>query len=204
MYFYKKGLFALFLALIFKNLTNMEEKEKKELGIGSRVRHKEYGDGVVIQSKLEYYLITFIQIGARKIAKIYEGLEIIEDIEPADDMVSFDQIENSLINILRRFSDIHETVNIADKWKNGKIIFEPGDKNVKGYEMPIDTFFHKIVMVRDRLRVMEQRINSSEKLEDDEKVDLQQYITRIYGSLTSFNILFKNKLDNFIGERSGK
>jgi len=176
--------------------------EQKELGIGSRVRHKEYGAGVVILSKLDYYIITFIEFGQRKIAKIYEGLEIIEDIEPADDMVSFEQIENSLINILRRFTDIQETVNIADKWKNGKIIFEPGDKSLKGYEMPIDTFFHKIVMVRDRLRVMEQRINANEKMDDADKVDLEQYITRIYGSLTSFNVLFKNKLDNFIGEKT--
>jgi hypothetical protein len=68
--------------------------------------------------------------------------------------------------------------------------------------MPIDTFFHKIVMVRDRLRVMEQKINSSKNLDDQEKVDLQQYITRIYGSLTSFNVLFKNKSDQFVGERS--
>lgn len=67
-------------------------------------------------------------------------------------------------------------------------------------EFPIETFFHKIVMVRDRLRVMEQKINSSKNLSDEEKVDLQQYITKIYGSLTSFNILFADKEDFFVGE----
>jgi len=76
----------------------------------------------------------------------------------------------------------------------------PGEAGLKPKEIPIETFFHKIVMLRDRLRVMEQRINASD-LSDEEKVNLQQYITRIYGSLTTFNILFKNKEDNFVGEK---
>ena len=78
---------------------------------------------------------------------------------------------------------------------------QPGDENLKASELPIDKFFHKITMVRDRLRVMEQKINSS-NLEEQEKIDLQQYITRCYGSLTSFNVLFKLKTQQFIGQKS--
>ena len=81
------------------------------------------------------------------------------------------------------------------------MILKPGSEEMKAKEMPIETFFHKIVMVRDRIRVMEQRINSSQ-LSDEEKVNLQQYITRIYGSLTSFNVLFKHKEDYFVGDKS--
>lgn len=99
--------------------------ENKTLGIGSRVKHPEYGTGVVIQTKLDFYLITFIELGTRKIAKSYQSLEIIDELEASDDLISFEQIEQSLINILRRFSDIQETVHIADKWKNGKIILQP-------------------------------------------------------------------------------
>ncbi|MEX0316120.1 MAG: hypothetical protein AB3N18_18215, partial [Allomuricauda sp.] len=117
------------------------------------------------------------------------------------DTVSFFDVERSLVKILEKWSDTHEKEALADKWKGGKLILEP-TAELAAKEMPIDTFFHKIVMVRDRIRVMEQKINSSKNLDDQEKIDLQQYITRIYGSLTTFNVLFKNKSDQFVGERS--
>ena len=79
----------------------------------------------------------------------------------------------------------------------------PGDEGLKPKEIPIETFFHKIVMLRDRLRVLEQNINSNGKLSDEDKVNLQQYITRCYGSLTTFNVLFDRKEDWFVGEKKG-
>jgi len=172
--------------------------EQHTLGIGSRLRHPEFGSGVIIQVKHDAYLITFIDSGLKEIAKSFPSFEIIEANEPSTDLVSFEDMERSLIKILRQFADIQETVPIADKWRGGRMAMYPGNTDLKPYEMPIGNFYHKIVMVRDRLRVMEQKINAS-KLEEDEKIELQQYITRIYGSLTSFNILFKYKEDNFIG-----
>lgn len=82
------------------------------------------------------------------------------------------------------------------------MILKPGNESLKEKEIPIDQFFHKIVMIRDRVRVMEQRINAASGLDDEEKVSLQQYITRIYGSLTSFNVLFADKEDYFVGDKS--
>lgn len=169
------------------------------LGIGSRVKHKEYGAGVVIQSKSNSYIITFIEHGNREILKSYAGLEVIDLLEPPDDLVSMEMIEQALIKILRNFSDIQETVPIADKWKGGKLILQPSNNDLKPYELPIANFFNKIIMLRDRLRVLEQKVNAS-NLPDEDKIAIQQYITRCYGSLTSFNILFKSKGDIFVGE----
>ena len=82
------------------------------------------------------------------------------------------------------------------------MILQPGDSSLKPKEVPIDVFFHKIVMLRDRLRVLEQQINAHKVLTDEEKINLQQYVTRIYGTLTTFNVLFRNKEDWFIGDKS--
>ena len=84
------------------------------------------------------------------------------------------------------------------------MLLQPFDKTLKPKEIPMEDFFHKIVMLRDRLRVLEQNINSNKKLSDEEKVNIQQYITRCYGSLTTFNVLFKYKEDYFVGDKSGK
>ena len=154
----------------------------------------------MIQVSSEAYEITFIEHGTRKIMRDYEGIETIEAVETPSDMVTYEKIEKSLIRVLHRFSDLQETVPLGVKWTGGKIVMYPGEQGLKEKEIPMETFFHKIVMVRDRLRVLEQKLNASE-LTDQEKVEMQQYITRIYGSLTTFNVLFKNKDDQFAGER---
>jgi hypothetical protein len=94
------------------------------------------------------------------------------------------------------------SAKIADKWIGGKIILRPGKPGLQEKEIPIDGFFHKIVMLRDRLRVLEQQINTNEKLTEPDKLQIQQYITRCYGTLTTFNILFKEQKDQFVGQKS--
>lgn len=174
----------------------MEEK----LGVGSRVKHPSYGDGVIIGVDVAAYRVTFMLYGIKNVGKNYDNWEIIEAI-PAAEEISFTAAEKSLSKILNLWLGSVQVVELGDKWDQGMMILKPADESLKPKEIPIETFFHKIVMVRDRLRVMEQRINSS-NLSDEEKVNLQQYITRIYGSLTTFNVLFKYKEDSFVGEKS--
>ncbi len=177
--------------------------EENILGIGSRVQHPQFGKGVIIQVRTDAWEITFIENGTRVIQRNFEGLKVIEAVETPTEMVTYEKMEKSLIRLLRRFSDIQETVALGSRWTGGRMVLYPGDTSLKEKEIPIESFFHKIVMVRDRLRVMEQRVNAS-ALSDEDKVNIQQYITRIYGSLTSFNVLFKDKADYFIGDKGDK
>ena len=124
--------------------------------------------------------------------------------DTADDQVSFSDVERIFTNIIKKYADIQETVPMHGKWVGGKVTLQPANASMKPKEIPMDVFFNKIVMVRDRLRVMEQRINAHDKLTEEDKINLQQYLTRIYGSLTTFNVLFKDDEDHFVGEKGGK
>ncbi|HLF64495.1 MAG TPA: hypothetical protein VI603_12115 [Saprospiraceae bacterium] len=168
------------------------------LGVGSRVHHPAYGDGVIIRLHQAAYDVCFMTYGIKPVGKDYTAWDVLEEI-PAEEPITYTDAEKSLMRILRQWSDISEVVPIGDRWAGGTIILRPKDPGLKEKEIPIEIFFHKIVMMRDRLRVMEQRINSSH-LSTEDKINLQQYITRIYGSLTTFNILFKNKDHLFKGE----
>lgn len=170
------------------------------LGVGSRVKHPDHGAGVVVAVHKRAYDICFIEKGIKAVLKDAH-LEIIEALE-SEYSVSFSEAEDALIKILREWSDVTEIIHIADKWEGGTMLLQPSDKSLQGKEIPIETFFHKIVMLRDRLRVMEQKINANNKMTDADKVEMQQYITRIYGSLTTFNVLFKLKADYFVGDSS--
>jgi hypothetical protein len=172
----------------------------KLLGIGSRINHAEYGKGVVTNVSSKEYWVTFIDGGLETIA-INSEFEVIEVAENEVDTISLYDVEQSLLSILNKWNGLGEPVAIGDKWKGGNMKLVPGQAGLAHKDVPIDVFFHKIVMLRDRLRVMEQKINAS-NLEEIEKVELQQYITRIYGSLTTFNILFKSQNDYFVGEKT--
>ncbi len=178
------------------------ETEQLNLGIGTRLQHTQFGPGVIVGVRYASYLISFINHGIREVDKTDNHLDeiIAENVTAEVETVS--EVERSLLKILRQWGGMQETVPLGEKWIGGTLALQTADKSLKPKEIPIDDFFHKIVMLRDRLRVLEQNINSHKKLNDEDKVNLQQYITRCYGSLTTFNVLFKNKEQWFVGEKS--
>lgn len=175
--------------------------DQLNLGIGTRLQHTQHGPGVIVGVRYATYLISFINVGVKEIEKTDTSLDEIIPENVTIEVETISEVEKSLLKILRMWGEVSEVVPLGDRWKGGTMLLQPADKTQKPKEVPVDIFFHKIVMLRDRLRVMEQQINAHKILSDEEKVNLQQYITRIYGTLTTFNVLFKNKEHWFVGEK---
>ena len=178
--------------------------DQTTLGIGTRLQHTQFGPGVIVGIRFATYLISFINHGIKEIDKTDQHLDEIIPENVTEEIETHSEVEKSLLKILRLWGGLTEPVPLGDRWRNGMMFLQPADKTQKPKEIPIDIFFHKIVMLRDRLRVLEQNINAHKQLSDEDKVNLQQYITRIYGSLTTFNVLFKNKEQWFIGEKGSR
>jgi hypothetical protein len=176
------------------------------LNVGTRIDHDRYGEGVIGKVNMVSYDVYFARGGKIEILKSNKDFKVLESIDNESPQVNIDvsAFQSLIVQSLDKFGMLQEVVPLGEKYTGGKLIIQPASNALQPKEIPIETFFHKIVMLRDRLRVLEQNINSHPKLTDEEKVDLQQYITRIYGSLTTFNILFKNKEQYFVGAGSEK
>ncbi|GAA0879157.1 hypothetical protein GCM10009119_21250 [Algoriphagus jejuensis] len=174
-----------------------------ELGVGSRIGHPKFGSGIIVSVDPDFYKIYFSALDEVKVlARDYEGYTVQEAKVPDFPTLTRRDVERAIREALLATSEREPLVPLGGKWMGGNLIIEPSDKSLQAKEIPVETFFRKIVMVREKLRVLEQNINNHPKLDDEDRVNLQQYITRCYGSLTTFNVLFAYKEDQFKG--SGK
>jgi len=171
------------------------------LHIGMSVRHPQYGLGTVRTISEVTAEIQFND-GKRTVEPDAAGLELAEPQLAASglEMPLKQFVEQTLDTALRKLGLEKPDAVVTQlglRWHGGRLVMHPADTALQPKEVPLETFFHKIVMVRNNLRVLEQKINAHEKLSDGEKVEMQQYITRCYGSLTTFNVLFKEKEEQF-------
>jgi len=173
----------------------------QSLHIGMSVRHPQYGLGTVKTLSETTADILFTE-GKRTVAPDAAGLEPAEAQATVTGLsVPLAQFVEQTLEAAVQKLGLEKPDAVVEqlglRWQGGKLVMHPADPTLQTKEVPLETFFHKVVMVRNNLRVLEQKLNAHEKLTDGEKVEMQQYITRCYGSLTTFNVLFKEKEDQF-------
>ena len=174
----------------------------ESLRIGMKVRHPQYGSGLVKTISEAVAEIQFDDGTKRAIAPEPSGLEPMEPHASVSGLdVPLQQfIEETLAAAVAKLG-LEKPDSLVEqlglRWHGGTLVLHPADATLQTKEVPLEVFFHKVVMVRNNLRVLEQKINAHEKLSDGEKVEMQQYITKSYGSLTTFNVLFKEKEGQF-------
>jgi hypothetical protein len=173
----------------------------ESMHVGMKVHHPDYGVGTV-KSVSEHLSDIRFDSGLRTLSPEHCDLKLAEaQAELSGLTVPLSAlIAETVAEMVRELGlerDDSVVEKLAARWQTGTLVLRPADATLQSKETPLEVFFHKIVMVRNNLRVLEQKINAHEKLSDAEKVEMQQYITRCYGSLTTFNILFKDKEDQF-------
>lgn len=174
----------------------------ESLHLNQRVRHPQYGSGTVKTIGEAVAEILFDDGARRAVAPEPSGLEPLEPLASVSGLaVPLKQFVSETLDAAIAKLGLEKPDSVVEqlgpRWTKGRMVLHPSDPALQTKEVPLEVFFHKLVGVRNQLRVLEQKVNAHSGLTDGDKVELQQYISRCYGSLTTFNLLFKNKEDQF-------
>lgn len=169
---------------------------RPRFGLGTIVRHRDFGRGRVVAYDADRYVVLFPGGDAKKVAFAFGGLEAEDGAGDPE----LDRVAQAVRHVLGDHGWLDVELELGRRWVGGTLRLLPARDETPAKDIPIDVFLKKLVGVRDRLRVLEQKINSHPTLAAEEKLELQGYITRCYGSLTTFNVLFGNRASWFIGQ----
>ena len=172
--------------------------DKPQHGVGTIVVHPQFGRGRIVGYEGTSYAIAFGGGEVKRVAFFYADLKVIETQGDPE----LDRVKQAVREVLGDYGWIEAELEMAKRWHGGTLVLNPGDIHTQSKEVPVDMFFKKLIGIREKLRVLEQKINNHKSLSAEEKVDLEGYISRCYGSLTTFNVLFASKDAQFSG--SGK
>jgi len=173
----------------------------QDMHIGMHVSHPDLGVGEVVSLGRGMAAIHF-ESGSREISPENSSIEPLQSEAhlnglkmPLEELIA--HVAQSTVDALDLERPGGVVEELAQRWQDGKMVLHPKDPTLQPKEVDLETFFHKIVMMRNNLRVLEQKVNNSKQLSEADKFDIQQYISRCYGSMTTFNVLFRHKEDQF-------
>ena len=165
-------------------------------GLGTLIKHRDFGRGRVVAYDDDRYVILFPGGDAKVVAFAFEGLDAVDGAGDPE----LDRIAQAMRHVLGDHGWIDVDVEMGRRWVGGTLRMLPGTEGTQAKDVPIEVFLKKLIGVRDRLRVLEQKVNGHPALAPEDKLELQGYITRCYGSLTTFNVLFANRASWFVGQ----
>jgi len=172
---------------------------RPQLGLGTLVVHVDYGRGRIVRYQDNGYLIHFKTGEARWVGYQFHGLKVLETGGDPE----LDRLQQAVREVLLDYGFIESDLEMGKRWLGGTMRLVPGQEGTQAKDIPLEAFFKKLIGVREKLRVLEQKLNNHPSLSGEEKLDLQGYISRCYGSLTTFNVLFASKASYFSSAGGG-
>jgi hypothetical protein len=172
---------------------------KPQFSIGTLIQHAHLGPGRIVGFAGEFYVIHF-KGDVRNVPFSYQEMKALETTEDPE----LQRIKLAMREVLGDYGWTDVDLEVGKRWIGGTLKLVPGKEDTQAKEIPIEVFIKKIIGVREKLRVLEQKINNNANLDAADKLEIQGYITRCYGSLTTFNALFADKSSYFVGSGSGE